>query len=123
MNQEVGFYLLRRTERQLLVRAVHRIAGLKCDYLAPAKASKFRSSGKPFRATASITFESVSLPNAAGAPQNPSSGGTARRTHTVVAAGTVVRAGVIPPFSLVVGNEVKPNYYLAKFEARQKHTE
>lgn len=34
--------------------------------------------------------------------------------HSVVAAGTVVDAGVIPPYSLVVGNpmQVKPGYYL-----------
>jgi acetyltransferase-like isoleucine patch superfamily enzyme len=33
--------------------------------------------------------------------------------HSVVAAGTIVEAGIIPPYSLVVGNpmHVKPGYY------------
>ena len=45
-------------------------------------------------------------------------GGAVIGHHTVIASGTVVRAGVIPPFSLVVGLEVKPGYYRAEFEAR-----
>lgn len=37
--------------------------------------------------------------------------------HSVVAAGTIVDAGTIPPYSLVIGNpmQVKPGYYLSKF--------
>lgn len=38
--------------------------------------------------------------------------------HSVIGAGSVVRAGSIPPFSLVIGTEVKPEYYRAEFEAR-----
>lgn len=36
--------------------------------------------------------------------------------HSVVAAGTIVEAGTIPPYSLVIGNpmQVKPGYYLDK---------
>ena len=45
-------------------------------------------------------------------------GGAAIGHHSVIAAGTIVRAGVIPPFSLVIGNEVRPQYYRAAFEAR-----
>jgi acetyltransferase-like isoleucine patch superfamily enzyme len=45
-------------------------------------------------------------------------GGAVIGHHSVVGAGTVVRAGVIPPFSLVVGDGVKPDYYRAKFENR-----
>jgi acetyltransferase-like isoleucine patch superfamily enzyme len=47
-------------------------------------------------------------------------GGSVIGHHTVVAAGTVVRAAVIPPFSLVLGNPmvVKPGYYRAEFEMR-----
>lgn len=35
--------------------------------------------------------------------------------HSVVAAGTIVESGIIPPYSLVVGNPmvVKPGYYLS----------
>ena len=38
--------------------------------------------------------------------------------HSVVGAGTIVRAGEYPPYSLVVGNPavVKPGYYLGKLE-------
>lgn len=43
-------------------------------------------------------------------------GGSVIGHHSVVGAGTVVRAGIIPPFSLVIGNEVKPGYYRTKFE-------
>lgn len=45
-------------------------------------------------------------------------GGAMIGHHSVVGAGTVVRAGIIPPFSLVAGNEVKSGYYRAEFEAR-----
>jgi acetyltransferase-like isoleucine patch superfamily enzyme len=40
--------------------------------------------------------------------------------HSVVAAGTIVERGVVPPYSLVVGNpmRVKPGYYL-----KQMHPE
>jgi acetyltransferase-like isoleucine patch superfamily enzyme len=33
--------------------------------------------------------------------------------HSVVAAGTIVEAGVVPPYSLVIGNPMvcKPGYY------------
>lgn len=43
-------------------------------------------------------------------------GGAEIGHHSVVAAGTVVRAGVIPPYSLVIGNpmKVKPGYYNKK---------
>jgi acetyltransferase-like isoleucine patch superfamily enzyme len=36
--------------------------------------------------------------------------------HSVVAAGTIVEPGVIPPYSLVIGNpmQVKPGYYLSQ---------
>ena len=41
-------------------------------------------------------------------------GGVTIGHHSVVAAGTIVDAGVIPPYSLVIGNpmQVKPGYYL-----------
>jgi acetyltransferase-like isoleucine patch superfamily enzyme len=45
-------------------------------------------------------------------------GGAVIGHHSVVGAGTIVRAAVIPPFSLVVGAEVRPAYYRAAFEAR-----
>jgi acetyltransferase-like isoleucine patch superfamily enzyme len=45
-------------------------------------------------------------------------GGAVIGHHSVVASGTVVRAGVIPPFSLVLGDEVKPGYYRAEYEAK-----
>ena len=45
-------------------------------------------------------------------------GGVAIGHHSVVAAGTVVRPGVIPPFSLVMAGEVKPSYYRAEYEAK-----
>lgn len=45
-------------------------------------------------------------------------GGAVIGHHSVVGAGTVVRAGVIPPFSLVIGNTVNPGYYRAEFEKR-----
>jgi acetyltransferase-like isoleucine patch superfamily enzyme len=42
--------------------------------------------------------------------------------HSVVAAGTIVEAGHIPPFSLVIGNPmlVKAGYYLKQFEATRR---
>lgn len=45
--------------------------------------------------------------------------------NSVIGAGTVVRAGEIPPFSLVVGNPavVKPGYYKAEYEARNDANE
>lgn len=47
-------------------------------------------------------------------------GGADIGSHSVVGAGTVVRAGPIPPFSLVVGNPmvVKPGYYRSAHAAR-----
>lgn len=46
-------------------------------------------------------------------------GGSVVGHHSVIAAGTVVRMGTIPPFSLVVGNPatVKSGYYQAEYEA------
>lgn len=40
--------------------------------------------------------------------------------HSVVAAGTIVEAGTVPPYSLVVGNPmtVKPGYYRKRAEPR-----
>lgn len=40
--------------------------------------------------------------------------------HSVIAAGTVVSAGYVPPYSLVVGNpmQVKPGYYLDRIRER-----
>jgi acetyltransferase-like isoleucine patch superfamily enzyme len=39
--------------------------------------------------------------------------------HSVVGAGTIVGPGVIPPYSLVVGNpmQVKSGYYRARLQA------
>jgi len=37
--------------------------------------------------------------------------------HSVIVAGSVVRECVIPPFSLVLGEVVKPGYYRAEYEA------
>ena len=47
-------------------------------------------------------------------------GGARIGHHSVVAAGTVVRAGEVPPFSLVFGNPmvVHPGHYRAEYEAR-----
>lgn len=46
-------------------------------------------------------------------------GGATIGHHSVIGAGTVVRAMNIPPFSLVVGNPcvVKPGHYQAQFES------
>jgi acetyltransferase-like isoleucine patch superfamily enzyme len=45
-------------------------------------------------------------------------GGAVIGHHSVMGAGTILRATVIPPFSLVVGATVRPGYYRAAFEAR-----
>ncbi len=45
-------------------------------------------------------------------------GGAVIGHHCVIAAGTIVRAGTIPPFSLVVRDEVKAGFYRSQFEAR-----
>lgn len=45
-------------------------------------------------------------------------GGAVIGHHCVIGAGTVVRSGPIPPFSLVLGSEVRAGYYRAQFEAR-----
>lgn len=45
-------------------------------------------------------------------------GGAVIGHHSVVAAGTVVRAGVIPPFSLVFSEKVKQGYYRTEYEAK-----
>jgi acetyltransferase-like isoleucine patch superfamily enzyme len=37
--------------------------------------------------------------------------------HSVIGAGSMVRECVIPPFSLVLGEVVKPGYYRAEYEA------
>lgn len=49
-------------------------------------------------------------------------GGARIGHHTVVAAGTVVDAGEIPPYSLVHGNpmQVRPGYYRDKLKAAGK---
>ena len=45
-------------------------------------------------------------------------GGAVIGHHSVVAAGSVVRAGVIPPFSLVLSDEIKGGYYYAEYIAK-----
>ena len=45
-------------------------------------------------------------------------GGAVIGHHSVIAAGSIVRAVTIPPFSLVVGDSVKPEYYRAQYEQR-----
>lgn len=45
-------------------------------------------------------------------------GGAEIGHHSVVSAGTIVRAGVIPPFSLVMPGEIKHGYYREEYEAR-----
>lgn len=45
-------------------------------------------------------------------------GGARIGHHSVVSSGAIVRAGVIPPFSLVFANEVKVGYYRKAFELR-----
>jgi len=45
-------------------------------------------------------------------------GGTTIGHHSVIGAGTIVRATmVIPPFSLVLGQEIKPDFYREEFES------
>lgn len=46
-------------------------------------------------------------------------GGARIGHHSVIAAGTIVEAGEIPPYSLVVGNpmRVKPGYYRSRCES------
>lgn len=45
-------------------------------------------------------------------------GGAEIGHHSVIAAGTVVRGGVIPPFSLVLPQEIKSRYYQGEYEAK-----
>jgi acetyltransferase-like isoleucine patch superfamily enzyme len=45
-------------------------------------------------------------------------GGAVIGHHSVIGAGSIVRPGIIPPFSLVMGGEVKPGYYRSEFEAK-----
>lgn len=45
-------------------------------------------------------------------------GGVTIGHHSVVAAGTVVRCGDIPPFSLVLSDGVKSEYYRDEYEAK-----
>jgi acetyltransferase-like isoleucine patch superfamily enzyme len=45
-------------------------------------------------------------------------GGATVGHHSVIGAGSIVRAGVIPPFSLVLGTDVRPGYYRAEYEAK-----
>jgi acetyltransferase-like isoleucine patch superfamily enzyme len=46
-------------------------------------------------------------------------GGVVIGHHSVIAAGSIVRPVTIPPFSLVVGDQVRPEYYRAQWE--QQH--
>lgn len=45
-------------------------------------------------------------------------GGAVIGHHSVIGAGTIVRAGVVPPFSLVTNDRTKPGYYRAEYETR-----
>lgn len=45
-------------------------------------------------------------------------GGASIGNNSVIAAGSIVRSGKIPPFSLVLGDQVKPGYYKAEYEAK-----
>ncbi len=47
-------------------------------------------------------------------------GGTVIGHHSVIGAGSIVRAVTIPPYSLVVGDRVRPEYYRAQCE--QQHS-
>ena len=47
-------------------------------------------------------------------------GGVSIGHHSVVAAGSIVRAVEVPPFSLVVGNEIRPEYYKLEYEMKHK---
>jgi acetyltransferase-like isoleucine patch superfamily enzyme len=41
-------------------------------------------------------------------------GGAVIGHHSVIGAGSIVRAGTIPPYSLVVGDRIRPGYYEAQ---------
>jgi acetyltransferase-like isoleucine patch superfamily enzyme len=41
-------------------------------------------------------------------------GGAVIGHHSVIGAGSIVRAGTIPPYSLVVGDRIRPGYYAAQ---------
>ncbi len=43
-------------------------------------------------------------------------GGADIGDHSVVGAGSLVRAGIIPPFSLVIGDLIKPSYYKVEYQ-------
>ena len=43
-------------------------------------------------------------------------GGAVIGHHSVIAAGTIVRAGTVPPFSLVIGAEIKAGYYRTEYD-------
>lgn len=45
-------------------------------------------------------------------------GGAVVGHHSVIAAGTVVREGEIPPFSLILPHEIKRGYYREAFERK-----
>ncbi len=45
-------------------------------------------------------------------------GGAVVGHHSVIAAGTVVREGEIPPFSLILPHEIKRGYYRVAFERK-----
>lgn len=45
-------------------------------------------------------------------------GGAIIGHHSVIAAGSVVRSGTIPPFSLVLCDEIRPAYYREEYEAK-----
>ena len=47
-------------------------------------------------------------------------GGVTIGSNSVVASGTIVRDSDIPPFSLVVGNKIKSEYFKAEYEAKYK---
>lgn len=44
-------------------------------------------------------------------------GGVEIGHHSVVAAGSVLRSCCVPPFSLVIGDNIKKGYYLREYEA------
>ena len=43
-------------------------------------------------------------------------GGVTIGHHSVISAGTILRSGKIPPFSLVVKDKVKPGYYKKEYD-------
>jgi acetyltransferase-like isoleucine patch superfamily enzyme len=49
-------------------------------------------------------------------------GGVSIGHHSVIAAGTIVRHSDIPPFSLVIGDEIKPSYYRVEYEEKNYHS-